>query len=368
MRYAIAASALLGAAAAAPQMINIEAALSVPTPTVLGPKIEETKPAAISYNPTVAASAVAVVVQQEGAIEKREISTSTCGAPQPGGAGDVPGDGSTNAYLKTDSSLRQIARDANTPTGYEQSFQDLTASSQQIGYLTYKNLDSYSTDKCAEFCNSEKYCQGFNIYFERDPKFEPKEGCANPEPITNIKCSIYGYGVAKLAATNDGQWRGPQDANGQSFHVVITGSNGYSKLEKALPSIAEFETGIPLDAAINAPLAAKDYDTYNGMRLFNDNPYDPALCAAACKAQTQYDVDHKAADGSFKPCNFFTSYVLTKNDVPLGTYCALYTEAWGKEYAVNTGFYSGADTYKVKKAASYKVADYVEYIKPAKYN
>lgn len=73
MRYSLAASSLLGLAAAAPQLINIDAALAVPTPTVLGPKIEETKPAAISYNPTVAASAAAAVVKSEGAIEKRDL-------------------------------------------------------------------------------------------------------------------------------------------------------------------------------------------------------------------------------------------------------------------------------------------------------
>lgn len=82
MRYTIAASGLIGLAAAAPQMINIGAALAVPTPTVLGPKIEETKAASISYNPTAAASAVAAIVKSEGAIEKRE---SGCGALQPGG-------------------------------------------------------------------------------------------------------------------------------------------------------------------------------------------------------------------------------------------------------------------------------------------
>lgn len=82
MRYAFAASGLLGLAAAAPQMINIDAALAVPTPTVLGPSVEETQPAAISYNPVAAASAVAAIVKSEGVIEKRD---STCGAEQPGG-------------------------------------------------------------------------------------------------------------------------------------------------------------------------------------------------------------------------------------------------------------------------------------------
>lgn len=72
MRYAVAASGLLGLAAAAPQLINVEAALAVPTPTVLGPKIEETAPAAISYNSNAAASAAAAIVKSEGAIEKRD--------------------------------------------------------------------------------------------------------------------------------------------------------------------------------------------------------------------------------------------------------------------------------------------------------
>ena len=81
MRYAVAASGLLGLAAAAPQMINIGAALAVPTPTILGPDVEETKAPSISYNPVAAASAVAAIVKSEGVIEKRD--TSGCGAEQP---------------------------------------------------------------------------------------------------------------------------------------------------------------------------------------------------------------------------------------------------------------------------------------------
>ncbi|KAF2626483.1 hypothetical protein BU25DRAFT_343742 [Macroventuria anomochaeta] len=361
MRYAIAASAICGLVAAAPQMINIEAALAVPTPTILGPKVEETKAAPVSYNPTVAASAVAAVVKEEGVVGKRDVSS--CGAPLPGGGATVPGDGSTNAYLATDSVLRSTARGAATPSDYEQSFVDMTGSSQQIGYLTYKNLDSYDPSACASFCDSEKYCQGFNIFYERDPKFEPKDGCANPEPVTNIKCSIYGYNVASKAATNEGQWRGPQDANGDTFHVVITGSNGYSKISKALPSVPDFKAGTSLPAAINAPLD-DGYDTYSGMKLFNDNPYDPALCAAACEAQTEYDVNHPAQDGSYKTCNFFTSYVLTKNDVPLGTYCSFYTRTWDSSYAVNTGYWYGDDKYSVRDAASYEITNFLAPKKP----
>ena len=142
-------------------------------------------------------------------------------------------------------------------------------------------------------------------------------------------------------------------------------SSGYSKLDesKCKPAgpVAGFNAPKDLDAAINAPLIqkdGKDYDTYNGMRLFNTNPYDPSLCAAACDAQTEFDSKHIVdKDGNYKPCNFFTSYVLTKNGVPLGTYCALYTQEWTEEYAVNTGYYYGDDVYKVVCAAGYTASD-----------
>lgn len=355
MRYAFAASAVLGFAAAAPQMINIGAALAVPTPTILGPAVEETKAAPISYNPTAAASAVAALVKDEGAIAKRGADLSGCGAKQPGGAGPLPASGSADSdYTNAGSSLRATAQSATTPSGYTKSFGDKLGSSQQIGYLTYKNIDSgaYDVQGCADFCDSEKFCLGFNIYYERDPMYEPKDGCANPPAQTNVKCSIYGYPVAGAAAINEGQWRGPEDTNGQAFHVVITGSNGYSKTGKGAITVRDFNPPTNLPAAINAPLL-NGKDTYNGMRLFNDNPYDPSLCAAACEAQTTFDKEHPASDGTYNPCNFFVSYILTKNDVPLGTYCALYTTSWDPSYAVNTGYYYGDDVYSVVEAASY---------------
>lgn len=348
MRYAFAASAILGAVAAAPQLINIDAALDVPTPTILGPELAAATPNAVSYNPIVASASAAAVIQTEG-VDKRD----GC-APQPGGNGPVPGDGSVAAYTASTNALRAKAQAATAPAGYTESFKDKTGSSQQIGYLTYKNIDSgdYDVKACADFCDSEKYCLGFNIYYERDPSVDPAAACPNPAPITNVKCSIYGYNVAAKAATNQGQWRGPQDANGQSFNVVIVGSNGYSKISKSLPAIPDFNAGVALPAAINAPLDGK-HDTYAGMKLFNNNPYDPSLCAAACESQTAYNKKYPAKDGSYKTCNFFTSYVLTQNDVPLGTYCAFYTRSWDPSYATNTGYYYGDDVYKVVYADSY---------------
>jgi hypothetical protein len=136
-------------------------------------------------------------------------------------AGLKPGDGSVNAYQDSNNDLSKAARSAGTPSGYRKEFSDEQASTQQIGYLTYKNIEdgTYNVQQCADFCDSEKFCLGFNIFFERDPEVNPASTCPDPEPITNVKCAIYGYPVAKASATNSGQFR-------EQFHVVIVGSNG----------------------------------------------------------------------------------------------------------------------------------------------
>ncbi|EDU44238.1 hypothetical protein PtrSN002B_001961 [Pyrenophora tritici-repentis] len=357
------ASAFGGLVAALPQKINIAAAEAVPIPAILGPNPTKTAETS-TYNQAAATKAAFAAVVNAGAIVKgtgpgagkRDVNVNDACALQPGGAGSVPEDDSVDGYLASTNSLRKAAREASTPSGYTKSFTDLTGSTEQIGYMTYKNIEdgTYNVDQCAAFCDSEKFCLGFNIFAERDPKYNPAPDCTNPQPITNIKCSLYGYPVTAKTATNQGQWR-------EQFHVVITASNGYSKLDgsacKPVPTVAGFNAPANLPAAINAPLITKDgseYDTYNGMRLFNTNPYDPSLCAAACQAQTNFDKNHLAnAKGEYKPCNFFTSYILTKNGVPLGTYCALYTQAWGADKAVNTGYFDGDDTYSVICAASY---------------
>lgn len=133
--------------------------------------------------------------------------------------------------------------------------------------------------------------------------------------------------------------------------------NGAGTCGRSAPGVSDFNPPANLPAAINAPtvkMNGQDFDSYNGMRLFNNNPYDPALCAAACESQTQFDKEHLVdSNGEYRPCNFFTSYILTKNGVPLGTYCALYTQAWSSDYAVNTGYSSDGDVYSVTCAAGY---------------
>jgi hypothetical protein len=90
MRHALfTASALCGLTAALPQMINIEAALAVPTPSAgLGPKIEEVVPAPITYNQAAATESAAQAVatggvEKEGSVSKRGVNDAC--ALQPGG-------------------------------------------------------------------------------------------------------------------------------------------------------------------------------------------------------------------------------------------------------------------------------------------
>ncbi|KAJ4383589.1 hypothetical protein N0V86_001643 [Didymella sp. IMI 355093] len=86
----------------------------------------------------------------------------------------------------------------------------------------YNNPD-YDVASCSKFCDETSTCTGFNIFIERDPKWNPDQcSCTNPPSIINYKCSIWGQNVSKDTATNTGSTR-------DDFKVVITGSNGYNK-------------------------------------------------------------------------------------------------------------------------------------------
>jgi hypothetical protein len=94
MRHAIfAASALCGLTAALPQVINVKAALAVPTPSAgLGPKIEEVIPAPITYNQAAATESAAQAVatggvEKVGSVLRRGVNDAC--ATQPGGLVNV---------------------------------------------------------------------------------------------------------------------------------------------------------------------------------------------------------------------------------------------------------------------------------------
>jgi hypothetical protein len=75
MRSAFAFAALSGLAVAAPkpQVINVDAAIDLPLPSVLGPDVTQPSVTPAAYNPAVAASSAAVAITTDPvAVDKRD--------------------------------------------------------------------------------------------------------------------------------------------------------------------------------------------------------------------------------------------------------------------------------------------------------
>ncbi|KAK8160714.1 hypothetical protein IWX90DRAFT_275744 [Phyllosticta citrichinensis] len=303
---------------------------------------------------TIPGNAKSVAAKRD--IEERDASSAaatTTSCAQYTGKGPVVASTVISDWVK-DPILTAAATDAPTPTGYTQAFSNLPGSLQMMGYLTVKSLDSYDTVKCADYCNNDPLCMGFDVYYERDPGANTT--CSlpdkNPPSITFIGCTLYGFHVNGSLATNTGQWR-------DNFQVAITASNGYNKIGVKNPDIYNNIPGFyppvelgnaSIDALFWPPAVFQDKDalgrsklyTYMGMRSLQQ-PYDPRVCASICSQQTATNAAHPDtnADGTqtYRPCNFFTAYVLAKNDIPVGLQCAFYMLPWNTTYATNTGYY-----------------------------
>lgn len=274
---------------------------------------------------------------------------------QPAGAGPVPSPDTASAFLSYADFASQASA-APVPSGYNLAFSNLAASSSAYGYMGYTTLQTYDTALCAKKCNAITGCSAINIYFERDPTVEPADACQNPASTTNIKCVFWGGPVSKDNTKNAGQWR-------NKFQVVMAGSNGY--VSKSIAPQPGYTGPTYLgSAAINAPLDCSGADTYIQPKVFTDGPFDAGLCAAACSAQSAYNLRHPPTDGTKpKTCQFFNTYMLLKNGVPEGQYCSLYTMAWDASYAKNTGQYRGNDKYTI--AYSYSFVNGTDPGKPA---
>ena len=135
-------------------------------------------------------------------------------------------------------------------------------------------------------------------------------------------------------SVNAGQWR-------SKFQVVIAGANGYVKNSIATPtgysSSAYYGT-----ASIDAPVDCNGNSTFIGTQVFTGSPFDARLCAAACDTQ---NVRH-AKEGALQ-CRFFNTYILSRNNVPIGQYCNLFTQAWTASQATYKGTTSGSSKYTV---------------------
>jgi hypothetical protein len=74
------------------------------------------------------------------------------------------------------------------------------------------------------------------------------------------------------------------------------------------------------NAAINAPLNCNGSDTYMGSKLWNDDYFDEGRCAAACTAQSVYNLKYPPVKGPPRTCQFYNTYVLLKNGGKQGQY------------------------------------------------
>ncbi|CAJ2508940.1 Uu.00g139660.m01.CDS01 [Anthostomella pinea] len=265
--------------------------------------------------------------------------------PLAAGDGPQPTPDTADAFLAFQD-FSNAAKGAVTPAGYVLQYQDLKASSNAYGYLGHRTLKTYAPDQCASQCNYITGCSGFGIYFERAPTVVPGSGdnCTDPASTTVIKCVFWGGYLAENNAMNDGQFL-------QDFHVVIAGSNGY--MATAVPEVPGFTGQFLGTSTIDAPLDCNGQDTYMGPKFFSQSYYDPNLCAAACQSQNDYNTAHPPPDGDPQICRFFTTYLVARNGIPEGQYCALYTEFWDSSYATNEGQYRGNDHYTVGQAYSY---------------
>ncbi|PSK46069.1 hypothetical protein B9Z65_5037 [Elsinoe australis] len=356
MRYsqsiALAGLATLAAAAPAPapQDIEFDLVYALPNPTssvALGATAQ-----VVTYDPTsVIQEAIPQITQDphadgQGSTLRRRAACQQ----QPAGAKSAPKVADDPASFKASTDFASAALNAAIPSGYTQTFKNLTASNNAYGYMGYSTLDSYDVQTCASRCSKINGCMSFNIYFERDPSLEPADACPNPPSVTMIKCVYWGGPVTTDNANNYGQWR-------NKFQVVIAGSNGYQNNSIVTPP--GYASPVFLNnAAINAPYDSFGFDSYMGVALFNSGPFDIKLCADACSLKSQYNLAHPATDGTpVTTCQFFNTYILYINQSSnvQGQYCAMYSESWPQKYAVNTGQTRGYDKFLIQN--SYAVSN-----------
>ena len=249
----------------------------------------------------------------------------------------------TPAAFSADPYFADEANHAQTPSGYTEVFKNLNGSVNGNVYMGLNTLTAYDPSQCAALCNAATGCVAFNLYFERDPTLNPATGCDNPPSLTNIKCTLWGADVTAAMAVNTGQSR-------DNFIVVIAGSNGYNLGTTTPPPspCPGFNHPQPFPGAVNHPGSCL------GSKFF-PVPFDPSICAAACIAETEANKG-RANHGRYQPCNFFTSYVLAKNQCSQGMYCSFYTETFGPGDGNNQGQHLGSDFFSIIRAFGYELS------------
>jgi len=316
-------------------MTDADTTEAAAVPSVIAPPIgAHSDP--VDYSPAAAFASAAHDPVTTAPSKVKRGANDVCGT-QPAGSGPTTTPDTDAAFL-ANPAYSDIATSAPTPPGYSLAFSDLHASTEGNSYLGFYTLASYSPIRCQEHCDAAPACYAFNLYIERDPTLNPGPGCSQPASLANYGCSLWGAQIANSSPTNAGGYRA-------DFHVVVAASNGYNKLA-APPGYGNFSGPTELGGATQAPRG------FVGSRFFA-GPYEPGQCAASCQASTAYDRRHPRPNGAYDACNFFNSYVLSRNNVPQGTYCAMYSAAWDKSYSTNYGQSRGSDVYSVSQSYGY---------------
>lgn len=328
MKSLVLVGALAALARALPQDIAFDVVDEAAAPPQVTVPVHVTAQT-IVYNDDAAASSAAALITADPlpqatvpavatTLSKRAVEKRDACASQPAGAGPVPSPDTASAFLAY-ASFAATASSAPTPSGYDNTFTNLQASNNAYGYLGLTTLQSYDTISCASKCNAIQGCSAFNIYFERDPSVDPASNCPDPASTTNIKCVFWGGPVTAANAKNAGQYR-------TQFQVVIAGSNGY--VSKSIgPQDGYNGPNVLGNAAINAPLDCGGFNTFMGSKIFTSGPFDAGLCSAACTAQSNYNLQHPPKTGKPQTCQFYNTYMLYKNNIAQGQYCAMVSRA-----------------------------------------
>jgi hypothetical protein len=245
-------------------------------------------------------------------------------APQPAAYGPPTTPDTPDAFKKN-KVYHDMAQKAKTPTGYQQTFKDLGASVNANSYLAYKILESYDVAGCAAYCDETELCEGFNVYIERDPAWNPDQcSCQNPTSIAQYKCSIFGSGVDKEGAVNTGETR-------NDFEVVIVGSNGYEKKETTPAPPTGWKNPQNCDKKLHdEPKYCLGQQSFPG-------PFDASLCAAYAAKQNLVNVKAGLISSIIKSisalfgyspakCVQFQAAEIMHNGAGWGTHCRLFTK------------------------------------------
>ncbi|KAL2206015.1 hypothetical protein CC79DRAFT_1369452 [Sarocladium strictum] len=257
-------------------------------------------------------------------------------AIQPDGFGPVSSPDTVDAF-RNNEVLHNMAKSASDPSGYANTFKDLSAAVNANSYLGYRTLETYDVQGCADWCDDKDLCTAFNIYIERDPKWNPEQcSCDQPDSITNYKCSLWGSGVEPEAANNGGQNRG-------DFEVAIIGSNGYAKTNETEP-----ETPEGCEKPQKCP-AVHDHSSSCIGEHFFPGPYDVSVCAKYAHAHNEKNKHHSKSSH----CSFFNAFMIKEDHVAKGTYCKLFTQQYPSKAATWVPGWFKNKWYSIESSWSY---------------